>query len=558
MAAYTRHAAYPHLVMAVIVGYTSAKGSKMELFDAVVVGSGHNALITAAYLSRGGWSVLVLEGNDRPGGLVRTEELTLPGFMHDTYSTAHPLLVAGPAYAELGAELAELGLEYRNARYPTGVSMLDGAITAVWSTDAEENKIEAERLASGDGVALAVLFEELEAVIAPVFGLFAADLSTARSVEVIHGLMHDCSGGYSAFAHLFTLTARDLLEQRFNSPVLRGMLAPWGLHLGRGPDEANSAFWVILALVAFTMAGMPIPVGGSQCLAHALVAMIERYGGRIECHQWVDRIFVEHGRAVGVRTAEGTIVRARHAVVASVNPDQLYLRLLAHEPDVVPAAIVRQATGYRYGRGCVQVHLALSERARFVDERLASVGQLHFTGGLDAVSRAVNEAARGLLPVEPTISFDMPSILDSSRCPPGTAVARLQVLEVPCRPRGDAAGEMTVADGSWTDDMKNVFADRVIGLAIRHVPNLPKAILDRHVIAPDDLARFNPNCGPGDPYGGSHDLAQSYLFRPLLGQPSHRTVVPNLYMVGAATWPGHGVNGGSGYIVAKELLKAVS
>lgn len=525
----------------------------MEQYDAVVVGSGHNALITAAYLARAGWSVLVLEGNDRPGGLVRTEELIRPGFLHDTYSAAHPLLVASQAYAELGPELGELGLEYRNTRYPTGVSMADGA-TTVLSTDAEENVAEAERLAPGDGAALALLLMEFEPLAAPVFGLFAADLSTPDSAKVIHHLMHGSNGGYSAFAHLFTLSARDLLEQCFRSPVLRGMLAPWAVHLGRGPDEANSGLWVILVLVALTMAGTPVPVGGSERLVHTLVAMIERHGGQVECHQWVDRILVEHGRAIGVRTTDGTVVRAARAVVASVNPDQLYLKLLAHEDGVVPPSILRQATGYRYGRGCVQIHLALSEPAWFADERLAGVGQLHFTGGLDAISRAVNEAARGLLPAEPTISFDTPSTLDSSRCPPGTAVARLQMLEVPCRPRGDVAGEIEVCDGVWTEDVKNAFADRVIELATQHVPNLPDTILDRHVIAPDDLARFNPNCGPGDPYGGSHDLAQSYLFRPLLGQPSHRTVVSNLYMVGAATWPGHGVNGGSGYIVAKQLL----
>jgi phytoene dehydrogenase-like protein len=127
------------------------------------------------------------------------------------------------------------------------------------------------------------------------------------------------------------------------------------------------------------------------------------------------------------------------------------------------------------------------------------------------------------------------------------------MLEVPCCPRGDAAEKIEVA-GEWTDRVKNEFADRVIELAARHVKNLPGAILARHVITPDDLARFNSNCGPGDPYGGSHDLAQSYLFRPLPGQPSHQTTVPNLFMLGAATWPGHGVNGGSGYIVAKKLL----
>ena len=165
----------------------------------------------------------------------------------------------------------------------------------------------------------------------------------------------------------------------------------------------------------------------------------------------------------------------------------------------------------------------------------------------------MNEAARGLLPVQPTIAFDSPSTVDPTRCPPGKAVARLQILDVPARLRGDADDVIEVADG-WTHDVKQAFADRVLKLAYRHVDNLEDAIIDRHLIGPDDLARYNPNCGPGDPYGGSHDLAQSYVFRPLPGQPSHQTVLPNLFMVGAATWPGHGVNGSSGYIVAKRLL----
>lgn len=106
----------------------------MRKFDAIFIGSGHNALITAAYLARAGWSVLVLEKNDRPGGLVRTEELTLPGFKHDMYSSAHPLFATSQAYADLGPELAERGLRYLNTDLPTGVSLPDGR-TAVFSRD---------------------------------------------------------------------------------------------------------------------------------------------------------------------------------------------------------------------------------------------------------------------------------------------------------------------------------------------------------------------------------------------------------------------------------------
>ncbi|MFD9962120.1 phytoene desaturase family protein [Amycolatopsis sp. NPDC058986] len=524
----------------------------MDSWDAVIIGSGHNALVAGAMLARDGWSVLVLEERDRPGGLVRTEELTLPGFRHDVFSSAHPLFTGGPAYAALGPELTELGLEYRQPRYFSGVSM-PGEGSAVLSSSVEENVAEAERLAPGDGQAFAKLLKDFEPYIQPVFALMGTDLNTKAARRRLHRLLHDEDGGFSEFAHLFTRTARELLTRTFSSPVLRGLLAPWALHLGRGPDEVNSALWVILVQVALGMAGMPTPAGGSERLAQTLTELIEKHGGEVRTGRRADRILLKHGRARGVRVTDGQIVHARRAVLASVNPDQLYLELLADAPEAVPPVIRGQAGRYRYGRGCFQLHLALSEPPRFADERLASAGEPHLTGGLDALSRSVNEATRDLLPAEPTIALDVPSTVDSSRCPPGKAVARLQLLDVPTRPRGDAAGEIDAGDG-WTDEVKKAFTDRVLAVAGRHVPNLPDAILAVHVIAPDDLARANRNCGPGDPYGGSHDLAQSYLFRPLPAQPSHHTPIPGLWMLGAATWPGHGVNGASGYIVARRLL----
>jgi phytoene dehydrogenase-like protein len=523
-------------------------------YDAIVVGSGHNALVTSAYLARAGWSVLVLERNDRPGGLVRTEELTLPGFLHDTYASTHPLFTGGPVAVDLGPELAELGLEYRTARHWSGVSM-PGEATAVLTANQEANVAEAERLAPGDGVALARLLANVAPLADSVFDLFDQDLTLPQSAKLIRDLLYGKDDSLSEFAHLFTMSARDLLEQSFSSPVLRGLLAPWALQLGRGPDEANGGLWVIMALLAFTAAGMPTPVGGSEQLARTLVSLIERHGGRVECHQRVDRIFVNNGRAVGVRTEDGESFGARRAVVASVNPDQLYLKLLAHQDNLIPAPIRRQARAYRYGRGCFQIHLALAEPPEFDDPRLNATGQPHLTGGLDALSRSVNEATRGLLPVAPTIAIDFPSTVDATRCPDGKAVARLQILDVPTRPHGDAADLITV-DG-WSRDVKEHFADRVIKLANCHV-DLADSILDRHLIAPTDLAAFNPNCGPGDPFGGRTDLGQSYLFRPLPGQPSHQTLIPNLFMVGAATWPGPGVSGSSGYIVAKHLLEAAA
>jgi phytoene dehydrogenase-like protein len=525
----------------------------VERFDAVFVGSGHNALITAAYLARAGWSVLVLEKNDRPGGLVRTEELTLPGFKHDVYSAAHPLFVTGAAYAELGAELAARGLEYLNTDLPTGVSMPDGR-TAVFPRDVGAAVAEFERLSPGDGAGFGAMMQEFGAYAGDVFSLFNLDLSSGEAQKTIRALMENPDGpGFTEFAGEFMTSARDVLERRFRSPVAHAMIAPWVMHLGRTPDGANGGFWVPLTLMALMGGGMAVPRGGSEMLARALVRLIEDHGGVVRASTPVERILVRGGRAAGVRTAGGEEIHAARAVVASVNPDQLYLRLLADAD--VPAPLVRQAGRYRYGRGCVQVQLALSEAPRWADERFARVGQPHLTSGMEAVTLGIAHALNGYLPAEPTISMDTPTTLDPSRAPEGKAILRLQMLEIPCRPRGDAAGTIDVGDGTWTDDLKERWADRVLEVVERHLPGVGGTVLARHVTSPDDLARYNPNCGPGDAYGGSHDLSQSYLFRPLPGQPGHRTAVPNVFMVGAATWPGHGVNGGSGYIVARQLLE---
>lgn len=522
--------------------------------DVIFVGSGHNALIAAAYLARAGWRVLVLERNDRPGGFVRSDELTVPGFLHDTYATAHPLFVTGPAYAELRPELEERGLRYVDCEIPAGVSMPDGR-TGVLFRDMGANVAELEKLSPGDGAAFAEMFQGFAQHAGTIFPLFGMDLGSPAAMTLIRQLMLRPDGtGLSSFAVDFLVRARDLLETRFKSEVFRALITPWLLHAARDPEEVNSGFWLLLLMMAVQSSGGPTPVGGSEMLIKALVRLIEDKGGEVRSNSPVTRIVVEGGRASGVVTAAGETLRARRAVVASVNPDQLYLRLLEGS-GVVPPEVERQARGYRYGRGVVQIHLALSAPPDFPDERLRRCALIHLTTGLDGVSRAINEATRGLLPAEPTISFDVASTADPSRVPAGKAVARLQLLEVPRRPRGDAAGLIDVGDGTWTKELEDRFADRVIDIASRHVPNLKQSILGRYVISPAHLARVNPNSGDGDPYGGAHDLAQSYLLRPLAAQSSHRTAVPDLYMLGAATWPGHGVSGGSGYIVGKLLLE---
>jgi phytoene dehydrogenase-like protein len=526
---------------------------KVESYDIILVGGGHNALVAAAYLSGAGRSVLVLDNNDRPGGFVRTDEI-IPGFKGDTYSAVHTLFVVGPVYRDLGGDLERAGLRYVDTEFPSGVSMEDGT-TAVMPRTLEEFVTEADRLTRGDGTVFAEMLEELGPSVEDVFALFSQDLTSAESQQIRARLMTGSGPGFSPFAASLFESARDVVD-RFGSSALRSMLGSWPTHFGKGPDDAGGGIWAKLFVLASMQGGLPIPEGGSGRLAEALTTLVAERGGTVRTGELVTQIVVEDDRAVGVLTAQQVFVRATDAVIASVAPDQLYGTLLSDAD--VPTDLMTQASRYRYGRGQFQLNLALSCPPRWPDERFGLVGQPFLTDSLDGLALHVAQAKASLLPGKPTFSVQVPTVADPTRAPHHHAVMRVQVTDVPVQPRGDAADLLEVGDGGWTQDLTSRFTDRVLALLERHAPGTTDSILAHRVVTPASLASFNLNSGPGDAYGGAQDLAQSFLFRPLPGQPSHRTFVPNLYTIGASTWPGGGVAGSSGYIVARQLLAANS
>lgn len=436
---------------------------------------------------------------------------------------------------------------------PAGVS-LPGGRAAVIATDMEANIAEAERLAPGDGAGWAEMIQTIGQYAPQVFSLLKMNLTHPQSADFIQQLMTPDGKHPSTFANDFLVSARDVLTSLYKSEAWQGILAPWVLHSGHGPEDANSGFWTHIFALGLQSAGQFVAVGGTEMLAKSLVKLIEDQGGQIRCNTAVNKIIIKKGKAVGVRTESGEEYRSTRAVIATANPDQLYLNLLADEK-IVPSIVKQQASKYRYGHSVLHIHLALDETPQWHDDRLNNVVYTHITDGLDGVSKNYNETTRHLLPSEPVIGVGVPTLLDPSRAPEGKAVAVLQVLDIPYQFKGDAAGEMPIGNGTWTEDIKNQYADRVIDQATQHIPNLKKSILGRSILSPLDIENGNVNWKYGDPYSGSHDIAQSYLLRPISSQPSHQTVVPNLYMIGAATHPGLGIGGGSGYIVAQDLLK---
>ena len=519
----------------------------MADYDAVLVGSGVNALACGALLSRAGWRVCVLERNDWLGGAIRTAEITEPGYVHDVFSAWHPLWVGGAAHAQLGDDLAARGLEYLNTELPTATAFPDGsAAFLLRSGEANAGELGPE----WPGV-LERFFPNADLA----FGLLGTELWSGAGIGLATKAVRRLGrGGAAAFTGELLQSSRDWLETTFASERAHGLLAPWVLHTGLGPDAATSGFMTQVIAVAVQEGGMPIPRGGGARLADALVAVIRDNGGTCQTGVHVARVVVRSGRAVAVRVAGGDEVSAERAVVAGVTPTQLYEQLLL--PGDVPPAVLDGARRFRYGRSEMQIHFALSEPVRWDgDERLDGTAIVHVTPGLDGVSRAVNEAERGLLPAEATVVVGQPLTMDASRAPDGKGLLWIQLQELPWRIKGDAAGEIDVGDGSWTDEVRERYADRIQARLATHLPNLESSIVARVSLGPRDLEAANVNLRHGDPYGGALALDQNFLWRPFGRNPGHATPVERLYHIGASTWPGPGLGAGSGTLVADELLK---
>ncbi|WP_136162779.1 phytoene desaturase family protein [Sphingomonas flavalba] len=526
----------------------------MAAADVVIVGSGINALVCGALLALRGKRVLLLEREAVAGGCIRTEELTAPGFHHDTLSTLYPLFVTAPHYGLLGPELARHGLKFLNTDAPTALVRPDGA-ALLFTTDRARNAAALDAIAPGDGDAYRRAMAAVEADAALVFGMLGGELWSWPTLKLLLGEAR--RRGLKGLARFFgeaMRASRTWLSADFRSPAARGLFAPWVLHVGLAPESAMSALMNRLVLFSLEQVGAPMVEGGSARIVEAFERLIAARGGAIRTNADVAEIIVAGGRATGVRLASDEVVTAADAVVASVTPTQLYGRLLPAE--ATPPQVRADAAAFRYGRGEMQIHLALSAPPAWPDPALGKVAMLHVTDGLDAVSRAVNEAERGLLPAEGTIVVAQPTAVDPSRAPDGAAILWIQLQEVPRNGelRGDALGEIAVpADGCWTEAVRDAYADRIVARLCALCPGLDAQIVGRRALSPADLEKLNVNLVGGDPYGGLCSIDQFMLWRPHAGPSGHGTPVKRLFHIGASTHPGPGLGGMSGYMAAQAI-----
>lgn len=528
----------------------------MSDYDYIIVGSGINALVAAAMLGKKGRKVLVLERNDHVGGCLRTEEITEPDFLHDVMATTMVLFLTSPAYGALGKDLEARGLEFAHADLPTGVLRPDGA-HVIFSKDRKRNIATFEALSPGDGKSYARDMDRLGADAPFLFALLGGALWSGTTLKSVakqgwgRGLRDLAAWFGEALA-----PARGYLETNYKSDDIRALWAPWVLHCGLGPESAYSAEMLKVIGFAIELAGCPVAKGGAGSLTAAFERLIADQGGEIRTGAEVERVIPGPGnRAGGVQLASGETWRAKSGVICSTTPNQLYGRLTQDWPTPLPEAVDEGVARYRYGKGNMQIHYALSEPPRWkANPELGKVALLHLTPGLDGVSRASNECERSLLPAEPSVCVGQPASFDPSRAPEGKSILWLQLPEAPRFLKGDAAGEIeTPADGRWNETVRERYADRVEALLSRHIENFDSIKIKRRAYSPADLEAMNMNLVGGDPYGGFCGIDQFFLWRPFKSSVNHRTHISGLYHIGASTHPGPGLSGGSGFLLASSL-----
>ncbi|GGS36374.1 phytoene desaturase family protein [Actinokineospora fastidiosa] len=501
--------------------------------DAVVIGSGPNGLVAANVLADAGWDVLVLEGQDTPGGAVRTAELTVPGFRHDLYSAFYPLGVASPVLADL--RLEEHGLRWRHAPEVLAHVFPDDRV-ALLSRDVDVTAESLSRFAPGDGDAwrreYAVFREIRDDLLAALLRPFPPVRAGVRLVRR-NGL-----GAALRAARVATQPVRRFGEERFAGEGARALLAGNALHTDLGPTAAGSALFGWLLGMLGQDVGFPVPEGGASAITDALVSRLRARGGRVECGRPVTEVVVRGGRALGVIAGEP--VRATRAVLADVPAPTLYLDLVG--ANRLPTRLRDDLSRFDWDDATIKIDWALSGPIPWKAGDAGRAGTVHLGVDLDGFISVNADLARGRVPEQPFLLLGQMTTADPTRSPAGTESAWLYTHV----PRG----------GEWTRPRLAAWAAEVEAIIDRHAPGFADLVIGRTVAGPADLQRGNQSLVDGAINAGTASIHQQLVFRPTPGLGRADTVIDGLYLAGASAHPGGGVHGAAGANAARAALAA--
>lgn len=504
-----------------------------EAADAVVIGAGHNGLVAANMLADAGWSVLVLEATDRPGGAVQTAEVTEPGFHVDLFSSFYPLGAVSPAIRGLGLE--EHGLRWRHAPDVLAHVLPDDRC-AVLSRDLDRTAASADEFAPGDGAAWRALAAQWQELREPLLAALFAPFPPVRPALKL--LRRTGTADALRLARMLTLPARRFGEEVFAGEGARLLLAGNAAHSDLSVDNAGSAVFGWLLAMIGQDTGFPAPAGGAGELTAALVRRLESRGGKVHCGRPVREVIVAGGRALGVRDAAGDPVRAHRAVLADVPAPILYGELVGSE--WLPSRLVDDLRRFEWDSATVKVNWALSGPVPWTAEGARGAGTVHLGTDLDGLSAFGNELARGRTPRRPFLLFGQMTTTDPDRSPAGTEAAWAYTHV----PRGSMAGR-----GALERRVK-----RIEETVEAHAPGFAGLIKNRYVQGPAELAEHNPGLVGGAINGGTTAIHQQLFFRPVPGTGRADTPVDHLYLAGASAHPGGAVHGGPGANAARAAL----
>jgi phytoene dehydrogenase-like protein len=512
--------------------------------DAVVIGAGPNGLVAANHLLDAGWSVLLLEAQATVGGAVRSGSDVHPDFMHDTFSAFYPLAAASPAVQAF--ELENHGLRWRHAPAVLGHPQLNGS-WALLHRDRDVTARLMEEQCPGDGQAWLETCAEWDRIGPHLVGALLSPFPPLRSG--LGALRPLRSVGGLGFVQSLLSPAVELGRSRFAGESPRLLLAGNAGHSDIPLDSAGSGLMGLLLCMLGQTVGFPVPEGGAGQLSHALARRIGTLGGEIRCDTRVEQIVVDRGRATGVVADDGSRFAARRAVIADVVAPHLYGDLV--RPEDLPERTMRSMQHFQLDPATVKVDWALDGPVPWSSPPPYAPGTVHVADSVSQMSEALSQVAARAVPAEPFLLCGQMTTSDPTRSPSGTE-ALWAYTHVPQAAERDA-GDGSIR-GSWDHDDCERFADRMQARIERLAPGLASKIIARRVLGPLQMEAMNANLIGGSINGGTAQLHQELIFRPVPARGRAETPVKNLYLGSASAHPGGGVHGACGMNAARAAI----
>jgi phytoene dehydrogenase-like protein len=525
--------------------------------DVLIIGGGHNGLVTAGYLARRGLKVTVLERRSLVGGACVTEEIW-PGYQVSTLSYLCSLLQ--PQIIR-DLELPRYGYHI----YPKDPSFFTAFPDGRHIFFYQEMQKTVEQLAkfSPRDAAYYPQYEEELARLAE----WVEKLLMETPPNIVRRRFEDLLAlgkfglqglklgdeGLVRMVKVMTQSVRDFLDERFESPEIKTTLATDGVIGTNGGPATPGTAYILLHHVMGGAAGARglwgFIRGGMGAISEALAASARAHGATIRTDAVVERILVRDGRAVGVVLQNGEEIKAR-IVVSNADPRRTFLGLV--EERHLPSDFLHSIRNFR-SEGCsVKINLALEALPNFTaypnrsdhEINLPHRTTMHICPSMDYIDRAWEDAKQGRPSRDPMLECTIPTAYDDTIAPPGKHIMCIFAQYAP----------YSLRDAVWDQALKDRFADRCIDALADYAPNIRDIILHRQVISPLDLETEYGLTG-GNIFHGEMDLDQFFFMRPVAGWAKYRTPIESLYLCGSGTHPGGGVMGAPGYNAAREILR---